>query len=360
MIESDAVKNYLSRLAESIEALGETESAEVVKEVRAHLYDAIAETDGDENAVWQQFGSPEVLAARILEERGRVAGGSFVPEATVWRKTLAMVLDLIVWLGTAVLIAFLVVVPIRIIVSTNMLQSIRKIVPINMSGLLIVPILWVLGLVIIIYTAWGFFKNRRKPGHTTAGMQVLGLRQIRFGETTRLVSEKSIPGASRRSKVFPVTKIALTLFLLLMAFLSMQGSIEQQAMFRMQDTIQNASSSVELVTYLYQEVLSGTTPQMIAEKYGSSSNYRKLALDLIKRRDENKLATYAVENLDIQYNQTIKSSSSSIPNIIATVAIGEYAPGAKRSHTYYYRVEGHFDIEGGRQRSGGYGLAGMK
>jgi uncharacterized membrane protein len=69
MTESETIKNYVSRLAEGIEALGETESTEVVKEVKAHLYDAIAETDGDENAVLQQFESAEELAARILEER---------------------------------------------------------------------------------------------------------------------------------------------------------------------------------------------------------------------------------------------------------------------------------------------------
>src|SRR5665647_92992 len=74
------IDRYLKALERGLDALGPDETRDVIAEFRGLLADALVDAGGDESAALARLGSPDALAARILEERGIPTAGSRVPE----------------------------------------------------------------------------------------------------------------------------------------------------------------------------------------------------------------------------------------------------------------------------------------
>lgn len=105
MTPDGAEKRYLKDLEYELSQLGSAESAEIVEEIRSHLEEAAAEPGGVDAAI-AEFGDAEALAASILRERGLLTEGARVPEAPLWRRAGAWIIDagiagiLLVWIVT--------------------------------------------------------------------------------------------------------------------------------------------------------------------------------------------------------------------------------------------------------------------
>lgn len=102
MAPEERVKRYLKDLDYELSQLGSSESADIVEEIRSHLEDAGDEPGGVDAAI-AEFGDARALAVGILRERGLLTEGARVPEAPLWRRAGAWVIDagiaglLVVW-----------------------------------------------------------------------------------------------------------------------------------------------------------------------------------------------------------------------------------------------------------------------
>jgi hypothetical protein len=162
-----------------LEVLGSTESQEVVAEVRSHLVEATAEADGNELAALAQFGSPEVLATRILQERGVLHESSRVREAPARLRWAALGLDVARWLLLLwILLSWIFFIGVG-----------------GSPTPLVITVSWLYTAVVVAGTVW-WWGWRWRRSQATSGMAALGLRRVRMGQASRVVRERDIPGAS--------------------------------------------------------------------------------------------------------------------------------------------------------------------
>ena len=199
-----ASDRFLQQLADGLEVLGPTETSEVLAEVQSHLADAIAEAGGNESEALAQFGSPDLLAMRILEERGILRAGPAVPEARGSRRLAALVINVALWL----LLLWLFSIP---VVGMGVFSSVP------LAGAVLG---WTVLAALAAATLWWWVKKRRERGYVTPGMHVMGLRRIRVGQTTRMVRERDIPGLARRNGARVAAVLGVLLAVLILAAMS--------------------------------------------------------------------------------------------------------------------------------------------
>ncbi len=177
---SDSEK-FLAEFREALEVLGPVEATEVVAEIGSHLAEATTEAGGDQKAALEQFGSPTVLATRILHERGALSGEGSVREAPMWMRFTAVAIDGARWL-----------ILLWLLLGWTLFMG----VPVDPSAAPVAMVLaWAYIAVVIAGTVWWWVGRRRSKA--TGGMTALGLRRVRLGDTTRVVRERDIPGAGQ-------------------------------------------------------------------------------------------------------------------------------------------------------------------
>jgi hypothetical protein len=292
MTESlNASERYLLRLANGLEALGPAETSEVLAEIGSHLAEATMEANGDESVALAHFGSPEVLATRILEERGVLIAGPALPLAPAWRRWAAHAVDVAIW--TAVFL-FAAAVPVTIYfwgpAARTSLGSLNP---------LWLVLLWFLVAAVAAAAAWWAIRQRRQWGHTTTGMRALGLRRIQVGQTTRIVKRLDVPGLiqERRPRVLAIgaTLLAAAVlgFFLYSLFTAVALTNRVNGEMEVRSAVSNVEAAVGIVTQVYQAVSAGT-PEKDLELFGFAPSAKSAAADLVERRAAGKIDQYFV------------------------------------------------------------------
>lgn len=323
---TSAIQQYLATLRPELDALGPRESDEVIAEIHGLLAEATADAGGDENAAVAGIGSPQVLAARILEERGVLAVETRVPEVPAKLRTLATIIDVVLLLAALILAWSFLAVPVG---ATFMAVGAGRLVSVVLAVVVVAAAVGV--------SVWWLRTARHKPGVTTSGMAVLGLRRIKVGDTTRLVRTRDIAGAVAPSRSIAAIKIALAA-LLVVAFAVSLGAGARDATDRdVETTMSAASTAATVVTEMYRGVLTGKPDDYIAGAFGPEATDAKD--DIVARRARGELGSYAV--LDIgatDYRTTTEDLMGHGGDLIFTVTVIEYDNTDTAATNYRYTV----------------------
>lgn len=312
---------YLQRLADALEALGPAETSEVLSEVWSHIAEATADAGGDEDAVLARFGSPEVLAARILEERGVIQGGPALPQATSWRRIGAVILDAALWL----VLAWLFAIPV---------------VGIAMFGLRSyggAVIAWVAIAAVVAVAAWWWVKKRRERGYTTIGMKAMGLRRIRVGEDTRLVLESDVPGltSGRGGRVAAAIGAALAVLVLASLTYSIFAGGGSGPRLETRQAVEGGGVAASIVTNLYRDVADGALLDA-AESFDPAA--KQAATDLVARQAQGLVDSYAILDMVLLEYTLWKDAHVGEDQILVSVSVMEYPPASDAPQIYDYHV----------------------
>ncbi len=278
-------EQYVLTLRDALEALGPEETEEVVAEIRGLLADAVADAGGDEDAAVVGFGSPEVLAARILEERGVIAGQTRVPDAPTSAQVVAALIDLVIALVGGVFILTLVGLLAAVIEYSGAPDSL-------VLGTIAAGMLGYWAAVV-----WWWARRRTRSGYASTGMQTAGLRRIRVGETTRTVRVRDINGFAGRRRAKPKVKTAVAV---LLAALLLFGAVflnELRWQSRVDEALIAASSSQQLVTAVYQQVIQGTETEQLQTYFTESARADMAALR--ERAASGELDSYEIQGLHL-------------------------------------------------------------
>jgi hypothetical protein len=220
-----ATEQYMRRLADGLDALPAPDRAEVLAEIRSHIAEATTESDGDEVRALEAFGGPEEMATRILTERGVVKETGGLQSAPGWMRWTALALDIAGWV---LLLGLLLVVPLGVALYVGRVGAI---------------VAWVYVAAIAGFAIWWWGWKRRRRGHTSAGMNVLGIRRVRVAGATRLVRATDL-GDPKRSKGELAGSIIWAVFLLaVLAFAGLEWfatSVQNSASHHQQE-IQNVA-----------------------------------------------------------------------------------------------------------------------
>jgi uncharacterized membrane protein len=326
-----STENYLKQLASELEALGPAETDEVVAEIRAHLAEAISDAGHDEGVVFARFGSPDALAARILEERGVLASGPGIPEVPGRTRALAFAVDAAEWAVGGILVYMVLAIPIGL----TAFGGWRSALPIATA------------LVMVALPAVSWFLRRRKPTYASTGMRLLGLRRIRVGAATRLVRERDIPGLPRQRKLFPLFATAIAILLIVVFGYSIAYSIADNNRSRAESKIQDAVTD----TSIGMAVVSGAYQQILAGSYSPTTHDSMTGV--IQRRTSGKVETYAIESAEIPDVQTYATEFPQRTSAsVVLVTVDEFTAGSETPSVYQYRVSSQTKSDG-NQSSGG-------
>jgi uncharacterized membrane protein len=330
----DAVTDYLERLAESLEALGPAETSEVLAEVHSHLTEAIQDTSGDQREALARFGSPEDLALSILEERGILSDGSPVPEASAKLRIAALAIDVSAWLVACMLLVRVIGVIVFVGISRFT----------DGSGFSINVIAVLLMLVAAAALGWLWFGRRRRKWFTSTGMEVMGLRTIRVGRTTRIVRARGIPGAargkwSRAGSLASTTIVLLILVFGLVSFIaSAAGNRASDREAAASNAVTYSATGVAMVSEIYREVQLGEQTELLSGGFASGSN--GALTDLLARRRQGKIASYAIGSVDLTGAELGEFAKTSVPGDAGVfVSVTAYPEGSGDSATYRYLVK---------------------
>jgi uncharacterized membrane protein len=335
---------YLRRLADGLDALGPTETQEVLLEVRSHLRDAIAEAGGDEAAALVGFDTPDALAAHILEERGLLGDASGMPEASGARRLAVLAIDIAIWL---VLLWFIIFPFVAIGVGG----------PPSLTTRLLV---WSFLAAVIAGTVWWWVKKRRDRGHVTIGMRVVGLRRIRIGESTRLVRVRDLPGAGHGAvqRILAVAAAALVLFFIGALTAEVFSDDDSAPDAETIAAVEEAGYTTAFVSRLYREVLSGARTGDIKGMFAPGA--QDAARDLIARRSAGRIDTYSIQGLQLLSSAPPEETweEDKTYETVMLVRVGEYRRGADSGPLFTYRVVMTLRPAGGSAAAGAFAWEG--
>ena len=336
----DAGERYLRQLGEGLQAMGPEEATEVLAEVRSHLAETVgaagtSESGESEVDVLARFGNPDVLAVRILEERGVLSGGSVVHRAALWMRVVAFATDV-----------FLGVLTCMLILLVNDGTGSRVLSFMDESSRFRFFSLWTLLLMGVIVAALWFFQSRRRRPRSTLGMAVVGLRRVRMGPSTRIVSKRDIPGASLRSRSRTALALRTLLALALLGgvcywFLTVTdpwgptASEYERGSYAAVDTV---SRAVWAITQVYGQVLAGqplADPEMLLAPSGHDALTR-----LQERRASGSLQRYSIECIDVSPDDPslLPLAGQSTWQTVARVMVEEYGPDSPVPNLYECRL----------------------
>jgi uncharacterized membrane protein len=326
---SDRIETYLEQLSQGIEALGPNESAEVTAEVRAHLAEAVADAGGDEEAVLTVFGSADALAARILEERGVFAGAGALPQAPAGRQRLALTVDILLWLA-GVIAVYMLAIYIG-------LESLNIFEPTPVVFRILTLTAWALALATAAVLGRWTLKVRRTPGAPSAGMRLLGLRRIRFGQDTRVVRLRQVPGLKRPSLLVPTIAVVAGLVVVFwFGWMWARGS-EVTAEMPIVTAVQDSAGAVRTLTGLYQRVVRGMDAAATKDTFVPAA--RAAVAELTARQKAGNVAAYSID--DFGFTNATPRAGLPAPGktVEAVVTVYEYGAISETIHTAWdYRM----------------------
>ena len=325
--ELSETEQYLRRVADGLEALGQTEADEVLAELATHIAEATAEAGGDESKALAGFGSPDLLAARILQERGLLAEGAGLRDAPGWMRLAAVAIDAARWL---LLLWFL-------------LGSVFFVGVAGSPSPLSLTLGWVYVLAVIAGTVWWWVRIRRQRGHVTAGMTTLGLRRVRVGDTTRLVRTRDIPGLRRGRSELVGSVVWALLFVAVLAFLSYglfssaRSSSESNRQQEIQEAVRDAREAQGFVENVYTAITEGKSAR------GSFSPEAAPAADELAARYGTSLFqaydAYSITDVELpDYASMFSARDPSAHTVVALVDVNEVLKLGGGSATYRYTV----------------------
>ena len=326
-----ASERFLQQLADGLEALGPTETSEVLAEVQSHLADAIAEAGGNESEALAHFGSPDLLAMRILEERGILRGGPAVPEARGSRRLAALVIDVALWL----LLLWLFSIP---VVGIAVFGSVP------LAG---VVLGWAVLAALVAATVWWWVKKRRERGYVTPGMHVMGLRRIRVGQTTRMVRERDIPGLARRNgaRVAAVLGVLLAVLILASMSYSIFSSRAADRQAEVQTAVWDSATGVAIVSQLYRDVMTGAQAGDLEGLFAPAAIDE--ASSLVARRSQGLIDSYSINSVDLLvHTPQDEWDDDETYETVVRVGVNEYARGSDEPEQFDYRVGLNMEPQG--------------
>jgi uncharacterized membrane protein len=321
--ELSETERYLRQVADGLEALGQTEAGEVLAELATHIAEATAEADGDESKALAGFGSPDLLATRILQERGLLAESAGLRDAPGWMRLAAVAIDAARWLF---LLWFL-------------LGPVFFIGVAGSPSPLTMALGWVYVLAVIAGTVWWWLRTRRRRGHVTAGMRTLGLRRVRVGDATRLVRMRDIPGL-RRGRLELVGSV--TWALLLVAMLAFGGyglvssarsSAESNRQQQIQQAVDDSTQAEALVRVLYDSILQGDANR------SSIAPAAMPAIDeLVARHQRGLFDSYWIYRVQLPDYKLLIPPVGRSREVVALVEVSELQKAGGDSASYQYTV----------------------
>lgn len=328
----DPMVQYFRQLARCLEALGPAETAEVVAEVRSHLAEAVAEAGGDEAAALASFGSPDVLAARIFEEREVLAGGSFLPEAPAWRRSVALLIDVTFWL---ILLGVFFVQPLAATWFDDPPGIHWRIIgSLYLAALMAGSVWW-----------WAGGRNSR--GHVTNGMYMTDLRRVSVGHTTRMVRAGDVPWESplrRRRVAWAIRAMLLLLFVYWFAdnvvwttWVNGRADREREQQQMIDDAVRATSSAVSHVSDVYRMVTAEAQPNDIEGYFAPEAH--DVPADLKARLAAGEIDSYSIWWVQLPDHPNGFFEPSSTYELLALVQVAEYAEGSDSPTIYEYRVK---------------------
>lgn len=177
------IASYVDELAEELAVLGEDELRDELEEVRSHLREAAAGGAAELAAAIDGLGPPRKLAEEILSERGLGPGGPDLPDAPLWRRTIAFVADV----SVALVLLLPTLTALGAILYTRADGSL-------LFGIVEVGILVALNLAALVWARW-YWRGRR-PGSGASpsfGLALAGVAHIRVGDVVRAVPASRLP-----------------------------------------------------------------------------------------------------------------------------------------------------------------------
>jgi uncharacterized membrane protein len=351
---SRSVEEYLARLGEALDVLGDPAAAEMVAEIGGHISDAIAERNGDADAVLAEFGTPEALATRILEERGILSGAPSVAEAPAGTRLLAGLLDIAVWLfAIYVVLVALEVVALMAVVS-------------NLHALAAVAF-YAVAAAVMGASIWWWAKARGRAGHSTLGMRLVGLRRVRVGDKVITVRLADVPGVSRPSRLLPALMVGFALLVIVPALLSEYGVLKANQRAEQAGVVSEVSMAASVVGELYQQVENRTS---LNDEFGNvAPSARSGVSDLIGRHARGQLDGYVVDRLELVSYKADNAGAipwfappagAVVSEIVVRAHVSEYAKNSAEGRAYVVQVRQRTTSDGGSGGpfSMGYGASG--
>jgi uncharacterized membrane protein len=331
---SDAVSDYLERLAECLEALGPAETSEVLSEIYSLLAEAIQDNGGDERGAIAKLGLPEDLATQILEERGILRDGSPVPKAPTRLRIAALVIDVAVWLVACMLLV--PVIGVIVYATTSRFAG--------GAGFSINAIAILLMIVAAAALGWLWFGRRRRRWYVSTGMEVFGLRTIRLGRETRVVRIQGIPGAiqGKWSRAGSIASAAIVLSILVVGLFSLVSSaIGNRAGDRETAALNAVSYSgtgVQMVSEIYREAGLGTAESELSGWFAPGSE--SALKDLLARQRGRQIVSYSISSIDLTGADLGGFSQTSVPDQAGVlVTMSEFPEGSAQPAAYRYLVK---------------------
>ncbi len=318
--------HYLQRLADGLDALAPAERTEVLTEIRGHIADATAEAGGDEAKALAGFGAPELLAARILQERGLIAESQGLQDAPGWSRWAAVALDGGRWL---VLLWILVAMPFGLF---------------GYSGPILMAIGWLYVAAVCALAVWWWGWKRRQRGYVTAGMNIMGLRRVRVGDTVRLVRATDL-GEPKRGKGELASSVAWAFVILLIVasfgfgmLRSATQNSESNHQQEIQDAVRDAREAEDAIRSVYAAALAGT-----ASPDQFSSDLADDATQLVARHASGSLSSYHIVDVQLPGYEPLPSDGSELADyeVAAIVQVTEMGQDGVSSATYEYSIIKH-------------------
>lgn len=339
-----SVEEYLTRLAEQLDVLGPQAAAEIVAEIRGHIGEALVERDGDIDAVLAEFGSPESLATRILEERGILSGALCVAEAPTGLRLLAGLLDVAVWLF-AVLAVYMVVG-----VGAPLFAQVT-----NLHALLAIGVFVAFGVVLGL-SLWWWAAGRGLVRRATVGMRLLGLRRVRIGGRAITVRLADIPGASRPSRVLPALTLGFALLVVVPALFSAYWGYRENKQMEAVGVVSDVSSAASVVGELYRQVEGGASPGALSDSLFLAPGARPGVTALIDRHAKGQVDGYTVDRLELVryiadtpgiFPSFAPKAGTVVSDIVVRAHVYEYAKNSSEGRPYVVEVRQVMTSDGG-------------
>ncbi len=330
-------EDFFLRLAKELEVLGPEETNDLVAEIRGHLAEAAKETSGDEYGALARFGSPEILAARILEERGVLPGGPGLPEAPAWMRWIARMMDVSIWMAVPLVLAL---VPLTVYFWGPAAHT-----PLPGLNPLWLVFLWFLVAAVAAATGWWAIRRRERPRATTTGMSIMGLRRVHIGESLRTVRVSQVPGVSHSplGRIRPLLSALLALAMVVLFFCALSWSsahaykVEHEATIK--SAMTNAQSGVYIVQTLYDMAIEETATEEDLRSFFAQGATSGLT-ELLERRASAQIDSYWISLSAIpDYDSLAGRLTCPITDeITVPVLVTEYSTAPDTCSYYEYNV----------------------
>ena len=322
VVETGPIGPYMRELADGLDALSPADRTDVLAEIRSHIADAAAEAGGDEAKALAGFDSPDLLATRILQERGLVAENRGLQDAPGWMRLTAVAVDAARWL---VLLWFLLVVPFGVTMY---------------AGAVVMALAWAYVAAIAAVTVWWWGWKRRRRGYVTAGMDLMGLRRVRVSGVSRLVQATDLGERPRRKAQLIWSICGAMVLLVFVASLGwglFHTALQNSGLSDQQQTQEVARDVLEVERVVATVYAATLTNQSADDWFASQAT--GVEAQLVARHAAGGFDDYFVAQVQLPDYRPMPSLSDDPADytLVALVDVTESSNGMA-SATYQYRV----------------------